>query len=138
MDEFCVKDDKKCIFMLLCSIKQSNNHITQITVKDLRSLIIVFFIFNISRVERMRMIEVEQRPDTEEDETVRREVLLADRKPVTFLSRVQQVYSVMFKKKPLTDSKKTARLMELLKPTRYKPETVEQLARETKGRIYEK
>ena len=48
------------------------------------------------------------------------------------------VYSVMFKKKPLTDSKKTARLMELLKPTRYKPETVEQLARETKGRIYEK
>ena len=85
----------------------------------------------------MRMIEVEQRPDTEEDETVRREVLLADRKPVTFLSRVQQVYSVMFKKKPLTDSKKTARLMELLKPTRYKPETVEQLARETKGRIYE-
>ena len=56
----------------------------------------------------MRMIELEQQPDAEEDETVRREVLLADRKPVTFLSRVRQVYSVMFKKKPLTDSKKTA------------------------------
>lgn len=53
------------------------------------------------------------------------------RKPVTLLERV---YYLIFNKKPLTDGKKTARLLELLRPCRYKPETVDQLARETKGR----
>ena len=50
------------------------------------------------------------------------------RKPGTLLERV---YSHIFQKAPLADRKKNARLLELLRPTRYKPDTVEQLSRET-------
>ena len=48
--------------------------------------------------------------------------------PVTFLERV---YSRVFQKAPLAERKKNARLLELLRPTRYKPDTVDQLSRET-------
>ena len=50
------------------------------------------------------------------------------RKPGTLLERV---YSHIFQKAPLAERKKNARLLELLRPTRYKPDTVEQLSRET-------
>ena len=48
--------------------------------------------------------------------------------PVTFLERV---YSLIFQKAPMAERKKNARLLELLRPTRYKPDTVDQLSRET-------
>ena len=51
------------------------------------------------------------------------------RKPsVSFLERL---YSLIFQKAPLAERKKNARLLELLRPTRYKPDTVDQLSRET-------
>ena len=73
------------------------------------------------------------RMDRQSEEEIGGEMMLTsrDRKPVSLLERV---YSLVFNKKPLTDGKKTARLLELLRPCRYKPETVDQLARETKGR----
>ena len=51
------------------------------------------------------------------------------RRPVNFMERI---YNVMFNKKPLSSRRNNERLLELLKPTRYKPDNVEQMARETK------
>ena len=71
----------------------------------------------------MAMIE-EQLDEERSDMAVASRV----RKPGTLLERV---YSHIFQKAPLADRKKNARLLELLRPTRYKPDTVDQLSRET-------
>ena len=71
------------------------------------------------------MALIEQQLDEEgSDLTVTR----ARKPPVSFLERV---YSLIFQKAPLAERKKNARLLELLRPTRYKPDTVDQLSRET-------
>ena len=72
-----------------------------------------------------RMAMLEQQLDEEgSDLTLSR----VRKPPGTFLERV---YSLLFQKAPLAERKKNARLLELLRPTRYKPDTVEQLSRET-------
>ena len=49
------------------------------------------------------------------------------------LSCLDRIFKIVFKKKPMIDINiKNEKLLELLKPTRYKPDTVEQMALETK------
>ena len=58
------------------------------------------------------------------------ELTAAKKKKLTCLERM---FQIMFKKKPMIDINiKNEKLLELLKPTRYKPDTVEQMALETK------
>ena len=66
--------------------------------------------------------------DTEE--TVDNELAVARKKKVSCFERI---FSIVFKKKPPIDlNKQNEKLLELLKPIRYKPDTVEQMALETK------
>ena len=49
------------------------------------------------------------------------------------LISLERMFKIVFKKKPMIDINiKNEKLLELLKPTRYKPDTVEQMALETK------
>ena len=72
-------------------------------------------------------VEAEQ----EGDNMIQGELIMVGgkRRPVNFMERI---YNVMFNKKPLSQRRNNERLLELLKPTRYKPDNVEQIARETK------
>ena len=71
-------------------------------------------------------------PVHEETESKTMDGELADvkKKKLTCLERI---FKIVFKKKPIIDINiKNEKLLELLKPTRYKPDTVEQMALETK------
>ena len=72
-------------------------------------------------------VEAEQ----EGDNMIQGELIMVGgkRRPVNFMERI---YNVMFNKKKLSHRQNNERLLELLKPTRYKPDNVEQMARETK------
>ena len=62
--------------------------------------------------------------DTEE--TVDNELAVTRKKKVSCFERI---FSIVFKKKPPIDlNKQNEKLLELLKPIRYKPDTVEQMA----------
>ena len=68
--------------------------------------------------------------ERESDTMIQGELITGGRRrPLTFIERI---YSVLFNKKPLDTRRNNERLLELLKPTRYKPDTVEVMARETK------
>ena len=79
------------------------------------------------------MVVTEDTVETEQegDNMIQGELVImgGKRRPVTFMERI---YNVMFNKKPLSHRRNNERLLELLKPTRYKPYNVEQMARETK------
>ena len=79
------------------------------------------------------MVVIEDTVETEQegDHMIQGELMMVGgkRRPVTFMERI---YNVMFNKKPLNNRRNNERLLELLKPTRYKPDNVEQMARETK------
>ena len=79
------------------------------------------------------MVVTEDTVETEQegDNMIQGELIMmgGKRRPVTFMERI---YNVMFNKKPLNNRRNNERLLELLKPTRYKPDNVEQMARETK------
>ena len=64
------------------------------------------------------------------EETVDNELAVVRKKKVSCFERI---FSIVFKKKPPIDlNKQNEKLLELLKPIRYKPDTVEQMALETK------
>eukprot|EP00092_Neocalanus_flemingeri_P002298 GFUD01002453.1.p1 GENE.GFUD01002453.1~~GFUD01002453.1.p1 ORF type:complete len:235 (+),score=54.74 GFUD01002453.1:42-746(+) len=66
----------------------------------------------------------------QEGETIGDNELAVERKRK--LSCFERIFSIVFKKKPMMDINKNEKLLELLKPIRYKPDTVEQMALETK------